>query len=194
MDCSQLASLPVSSTRPSGLDSGGDLAGAGSRRLRTRLLHPHGVCLTGPGRLPKIPYSGYFASRQYAARGRTYSSGRRQQSCAARSVAGTGGKLFQTLDADHAVPLRTANFITWEIARGRETESIKRTRTTNAPRRDRLPSGARRVALIKVAIVVPAGDQQPTIRQLIRCGAGETGWRADESTRVHALLVRPGNP
>ena len=97
------------------LDSGADLRWGPDRKGFARLLHPHGVCLTGRWLITEdSPYSGYFARGSTALVVARYSSGaggnRRGQ---VRSLA-LVGKLFPTVEPDHSMPLRTANFITQE--------------------------------------------------------------------------------
>src|SRR4051794_29955295 len=107
------------------LDSGADLRwGLGGKGF-TRLLHPHGVCLTGRWRITEdTPYTGYFSGGSSALVVARYSSGaggnRRGRF---RSMA-LVGKLFPTMDPDHPNPLRTANFITQEDIGGTRTDSI----------------------------------------------------------------------
>ena len=178
------------------LDSGADLRWGPDRKGFTRLLHPNAVCLIGRWRIIEdTPYSGYFARGSAALVVARYSSGaggmRRGQ---VRSLA-LVGKLFPTMDPDHALPLRTANFITQEDIGGARTESINAAELRNAPDVTVFRRGPAGLLLVKVAAVFRRVDQQPTIRQLYPIA--ELGKLATEPTRAPAfmrLLVAPGHP
>ena len=178
------------------LDSGADLRWGPDRKGFARLLHPHGVCLTGRWQITEdSPYSGYFARGSTALVVARYSSGaggnRRGQ---VRSLA-LVGKLFPTVEPDHSMPLRTANFITQEDIGGARTESINAAELRNAPDVTVFRRGPAGSLLIKVAIVFRRVDQQPTIRQLYPIA--ELGKPVGEATRAPAfmrLLVAPEQP
>jgi hypothetical protein len=178
------------------LDSGADLRWGTDRKGFARLLHPHGVCLTGRWQITEdSPYSGYFARGSTALVVARYSSGaggnRRGQ---VRSLA-LVGKLFPTVDPAHPTPLRTANFITQEDIGGARTESINAAELRNAPDVTVFRRGPAGTLLIKVALVFRKVDQQPTIRQLY--AIAEMGKPAGEVTRAPTfmrLLVAPGQP
>jgi hypothetical protein len=105
------------------------------------------------------------------------------------------GKLFPTVDPDHATPLRTANFITQEDIGGTRTESINAAELRNAPDVTVFRRGPAGTILIKVAAVFRRVDQQPTIRQLYPIA--ELGKPSGEATRAPEfmrLLVAPGQP
>src|SRR6185503_16435156 len=178
------------------LDSGADLRWGPDRKGFARLLHPHGVCLTGRWQITEdSPYSGYFARGSTALVVARYSSGaggnRRGH---VRSLA-LVGKLFPTVEPDHSVPLRTANFITQEDIGGARTESINAALLRNAPDVTVFRRGAAGTLLVRVASVFRRVDQEPTIRQVYPIA--ELGKPASEPTRAPAfmqLLVAPGHP
>jgi hypothetical protein len=176
------------------VDSGADLRWGPDRKGFKRLLHPNGVCLVGRWEITEEnPYSGYFARGSAALVVARYSSGagglRRGQ---IRSMA-LVGKLFPTVDPDHAVPLRTANFITQEDIGGARTESINDAELRNAPDVTVFRRGPAGTILIKISTVFRHVDKQPTIRQLYPIA--ELGKAAGEPTRAPAfmrLLVASG--
>jgi hypothetical protein len=178
------------------LDSNADLRWGPDRRGFTRFLHPNAVCLVGRWRITEdTVYSGYFARGSTALVVARYSSGaggnRRGQ---IRSMAMVG-KLFPTVDPDHATPLRTANFITQEDIGGTRTESINAAELRNAPDVTVFRRGPAGTILIKVAAVFRRVDQQPTIRQLYPIA--ELGKPSGEATRAPEfmrLLVAQGQP
>jgi len=178
------------------LDSNADLRWGPDRRGFTRFLHPNAVCLVGRWQITEdTVYSGYFARGSAALVVARYSSGaggnRRGQ---IRSMAMVG-KLFPTVDPDHATPLRTANFITQEDIGGTRTESINAAELRNAPDVTVFRRGPAGTILIKVAAVFRRVDQQPTIRQLYPIA--ELGKPSGEATRAPEfmrLLVAPGQP
>jgi hypothetical protein len=178
------------------LDSNADLRWGPDRRGFTRFLHPNAVCLVGRWQITEdTVYSGYFARGSTALVVARYSSGaggnRRGQ---IRSMAMVG-KLFPTVDPDHATPLRTANFITQEDIGGTRTESINAAELRNAPDVTVFRRGPAGTILIKVAAVFRRVDQQPTIRQLYPIA--ELGKPSGEATRAPEfmrLLVAQGQP
>jgi hypothetical protein len=178
------------------LDSGADLRWGPDGKGFARLLHPTGVCLVGRWQITEdTPYSGYFARGSSALVVARYSSGaggnRRGR---IRSLA-LVGKLFPTVDPDHPLPLRTANFITQQDLGGARTESINAAELRNAPDVTVFRRGPAGTLLIKVAAVFRRVDEQPTIRQLYPIA--ELGKPAGEPTRAPEfmrLLVSPEQP
>ena len=178
------------------LDSGADLRWGPDRKGFTRFLHPNGVCLVGRWEITEdTPYSGYFTRGSTALVVARYSSGaggnRRGR---IRSLA-LVGKLFPTVDPDHQVPLRTADFITQEDIGGARSESINAAELRNAPDVTVFRRGPAGTLLIKVAAVFRRVDQQPTIRQLYPIA--ELGKPAGTPTRAPEfmrLLVATGQP
>jgi hypothetical protein len=178
------------------LDSHADLRWGPDRKGFTRFLHPNGVCLVGRWEITEdTPYSGYFTRGSTALVVARYSSGaggnRRGR---IRSLA-LVGKLFPTVDPDHQVPLRTADFITQEDIGGARSESINAAELRNAPDVTVFRRGPAGTLLIKVAAVFRRVDQQPTIRQLYPIA--ELGKPAGAPTRAPEfmrLLVATGQP
>ena len=116
------------------LDSAADLRWGPDRKGFQRLVHPNGVCLIGRWTISAAtPYSGYFANGSEALVVARYST------CCTRTERGQVrslamiGKLFPTIDPDHAEPLRTASFITQEDIGGANTEFMNDAELRNAP-------------------------------------------------------------
>jgi hypothetical protein len=178
------------------LDSGADLRWGANRKGFTRLLHPNAVCLVGRWQITEdTPYSGYFARGRTALVVARYSSGaggiRRGQ---IRSLA-LVGKLFPTVDPDHAMPLRTANFITQEDIGGARTESINAAELRNAPDVTVFRRGPAGTILIKIAAVFRRVDTQPTIRQLYPIAElGQPAGAPTSAPEFMRLRVAPGQP
>jgi hypothetical protein len=169
------------------LDSGADLRWGPDRKGFTRLLHPNAVCLVGRWQITEdTSYSGYFARGSAAlvvARSSSGAGGTRSGHI--RSLA-LVGKLFPTVDPDHAMPLRTANFITQEDIGGARTESINAAELRNAPDVTVFRRGPAGTLLIKIASVFRRVDQQPTVRQLYPIA--ELGKPAGEPTRAPEFM------
>jgi len=171
------------------VDSHADLRWGEDRKGFRRLLHPNGVCLTGRWQIDaheETPYSGHFRRGSEA-----LLVGRYSTCCTAtrrgemRSLA-LIGKLFPTLDADHAEPLQTASFFTQQDFGGEMTEYVNDAELRNAPdtRLWRRGLGAPILALSGVDFL--RADKEPTIRQLYQIA--ELGKPADEPTRAPAFL------
>ena len=116
------------------LDSGADLRWGADRKGFRRLVHPNGVCLIGQWQIVEdTGYSGYFSKGSTAlviARYSTCCTETRRGHTRSLSMV---GKLFPTTDPNHALPLRTANFITQEDIGGADTEFINDAELRNAP-------------------------------------------------------------
>ena len=178
------------------VDSGADLRWGPDRKGFRRILHPNGVCLIGQWRITaSTGYSGYFATGSAALTIARYSTccteTRRGH---VRSLA-LVGKLFPTLDANHAAPLRTANFITQEDIGGASTEFINDAELRNAPDTTASRRGGGVPILLTTGLIFTRADKEPTIRQLYPIA--ELGKPAPEPTRAPEfmrLLVAPNQP
>src|SRR5262245_14021768 len=107
------------------VDSGADLRWGADHKGFTRLVHPNGVCLVGTWEITeRTDYTGYFAQGSRALMIGRYST------CCTETRRGRirslslAGKLFPTADPNHALPLRTANFMTQEDIGGDHTDYI----------------------------------------------------------------------
>jgi len=178
------------------LDSGADLRWGPDGNGFTRFLHPTGVCLVGRWQITEdTPYSGYFRQGSTALVVARYSSGGGGNLRGRIRSLALVGKLFPTVDPDHPMPLRTANFITQQDIGGELTESINVAELRNAPNVTVFRRGPAGTLLIKVASVFRRVDQEPTIRQLYPIA--ELGKPAGEPTRAPQfmqLLVAPEQP
>ena len=178
------------------IDSGADLRWGPDRKGFRRLVHPNGVCLIGQWQITAdTGYSGYFAKGRTALVVARYSTcctdTRRGQTRSLSMV----GKLFPTTDPDHAMPLRTANFMTQDDIGGEDTAYINDIELRNAPNTTVARRGLGAPALLQTGLTFDKVDQQPTIRQLYQIA--ELGKPADEPTRAPEfmrLLVSPDQP
>ncbi len=178
------------------LDSAADLRWGPDRKGFRRLVHPNGVCLIGRWRITAAtPYSGYFSNGSEALVVARYST------CCTSTLRGQVrslsmvGKLFPTVDPDHATPLRTSNFITQEDIGGANTEFLNDAELRNAPDVTVSRRGAGAPLLLVVAASFARVDQQPSIRQVYPIA--ELGKPAGQPTRAPEfmrLMVAPGQP
>jgi hypothetical protein len=178
------------------LDSGADLRWGPDRKGFRRLVHPNGVCLLGRWRITEpTAYSGYFGAGSEALVVARYST------CCTRTERGElrslamVGKLYPTLDPDHAAPLRTANFITQEDIGGASTAFVNDAELRNAPDTTVSRRGAGAPLLLLVAASFARVDQQVSIRQVYPIA--ELGKPAGEPTRTPEfmrLMMAPEQP
>jgi hypothetical protein len=149
------------------VDSGADLRWGRDGKGFRRLLHPNGVCLSGEWRITEeTGYSGYFAKGSVAlAIGRYSTCCTETRRGHTRSLS-LVGKLFPTADANHATPLRTANFITQQDIGGAHTDFINDAELRNAPDTTASRRGAGLPILLVTGTVFGKVDKQPSIRQL----------------------------
>jgi len=178
------------------LDSGADLRWGPDRKGFRRVFHPNGVCLIGRWRINQDSlYSGYFRKGSEALIVARYSvcceETRRGHT---RSLA-LVGKLFPTTDAQHAEPLRTANFITQEDIAGAYTDFINDAELRNAPDTTLIRRGAGMPVLMIAGAVFGIVDKVATARQVYP--VAELGKPDSEPTRspdFMRLLVAPEQP
>ncbi len=178
------------------LDSGADLRWGPDKKGFRRLVHPNGVCLIGRWKITaETPYSGYFSARSEALVVARYST------CCTRTERGQVrslalvGKLFPTLDPEHAAPLKTANFITQEDIGGASTTYLNDAELRNAPDVTVSRRGSGAPLLLAVAASFNRVDQQPSIRQLYPIA--ELGKASGQPTRAPEfmrLMVAPNQP
>jgi hypothetical protein len=105
------------------------------------------------------------------------------------------GKLFPTTDANHVVPLETANFITQQDIGGDRTDYVNDAELRNAPDTTAWRRGLALPVLMISAVVFGLIDRKPSIRQLYPIA--ELGKPKDEPTRAPTfmrLLVAPEQP
>lgn len=149
------------------VDSGADLRWGPDRKGFTRLVHPNGVCLMGTWDISeRTDYTGYFAQGSRAliiGRYSTCCTETRRGRVRSLSLA---GKLFPTTDPDHAVPLRTANFLTQEDIGGARTDYINDAELRNAPDITATRRGAGIATLLATGSAFQRADKEPGIRQL----------------------------
>jgi hypothetical protein len=178
------------------IDSKADLRFGPDGKGFRRLLHPNGVCLTGRWSIDeRTEYSGYFSTGSQAliiARYSTCCSETRRGQMRSLSMV---GKLFPTIDPNHAEPLRTANFMTQDDIGGSEVEFINDVELRNAPDTTASRRGSGITVLLVVGLVFRRVDSQPSMRQLYPIA--ELGKPADQPTRAPLfmrLLAASGQP
>jgi len=178
------------------IDSHADLRWGPDGKGFRRLLHPNGVCLTGRWEITEeSPYTGYFGKDS-----RCLVVGRYSPCCTPvrrgkmRSLA-LVGKLFPTLDPEHAEPLPTASFIVQQDLGGERTDFINDAEFRNAPN----VSPWRRLGgfptLAVSGLVFGRIEKEPTARQVYQIA--ELGKPANQPTRSPAfmrLLVSADQP
>src|SRR5262245_5720062 len=104
------------------VDSAADLRWGPDRKGYRRLLHPNGICLIGQWQVTQeTGYSGYFAGGSSALMVARYSTCCTETRRGRTRSLSMVGKLFPTTDANHAAPLRTANFVTQQDIGGDTT-------------------------------------------------------------------------
>jgi hypothetical protein len=178
------------------VDSHADLRWGPDRKGYRRLLHPNGICLTGLWEIAEEnPYSGYFKKGSRAlvvARYSTCCTETRRGH--ARSLA-LVGKLYPTIDPNHAEPFVTANFITQQDLGGDYCDFINDAEVRNAPDTRAWRRGGALPVLLVTGAVFRGVDKEPSQRQLYQIA--ELGKPKGESTRTPEfmrLLVSPEQP
>jgi hypothetical protein len=107
------------------VDSHADLRWGPDRQGFRRIVHPNGICLTGLWEITEeTKYSGYFRKGSVGLIVGRYSCVTTEIRRGELRGLALVGKLFPTIDPNHAEPLRPANFITMEDIAGKCTRYI----------------------------------------------------------------------
>jgi hypothetical protein len=178
------------------VDSHADLRWGPDRKGYRRLLHPNGICLTGFWQIvEENPYSGYFKKGS-----RALAIGRYSTCCTetrrghARSLS-LVGKLYPTMDANHAEPLRTANFITQQDLGGDYSDYINDAEVRNAPDTRLWRRGGAVPVLLVTGAVFQGVDKEPSQRQLYQIAElGKADGEATRAPQFMRLLVAAEQP
>jgi hypothetical protein len=169
------------------IDSHADLRWGPDRKGYRRLLHPNGICLTGRWEITEeTPYSGYFKRGSHGlviARYSTCCTETRRGHYRSLSLV---GKIYPTLDPNHAEPLRPAGFITQQDLGGERTDYINDAELRNAPDTRGWRRGLGVPILLTTGLVFMRADKQPSIRQLYEIA--ELGKPKDEGTRAPEFM------
>jgi hypothetical protein len=178
------------------VDSGADLRWGPDRKGFRRLLHPNGVCLIGQWRITeKTQYSGHFATGSRALAITRYSTCCTETRRGHTRSLSMVGKLYPTLDPNHATPLRTANFITQQDIGGADTDFINDAELLNAPDTTASRRGGGVPILMTTGLVFMRVDKQPTIRQLYQIAElGKPTGKPTQTPEFMRLLVAPNQP
>jgi hypothetical protein len=178
------------------VDSNADVRWGADRRGYRRLLHPNGICLIGRWEITEeTPYSGYFKQGSKGLAITRYST------CCTETRRGhyrslsMVGKIYPTLDPNHAEPLRPASFITQQDLGGDRTDYINDAELRNAPDTRFWRRGLGVPILLTTGMVFLRADKEPSIRQLYEIA--ELGKPKGEPTRAPEFmrfLVAPEQP
>ena len=175
------------------LDSGADLRWGADRKGFRRLVHPNGVCLIGQWRIvEETAIFGLFQQGEHGARrspGTRRAAPRRGADARGRSRWSASSSRRPT--PSHALPLRTANFITQEDIGGADTEFINDAELRNAPDTTASRRGAGAALLAVVGLMfnrVDTAADHPSAVSDRR--ARQTGGNADAGAGVHAAARR----
>lgn len=178
------------------VDSRADLRWGPDRKGFRRLLHPNGVCLTGRWEITEeTPYTGYFR------RGSKGLAIGRYSTCCTETRRGhyrslsLVGKIYSTLDPNHAEPLWPAHFITQQDLGGERMDYINDAELRNAPDTRSWRRGLGVPILLTTGAVFLRADKEPSVRQLYEIA--ELGKRPDKPTRCPEFmrfLVAPEQP
>ncbi|HEY0160730.1 MAG TPA: hypothetical protein VGF28_25820 [Thermoanaerobaculia bacterium] len=132
-----------------------------------RLLHPNGICLTGIWEITEeTPYTGYFAE---GARGLTIA---RYSTCCEETRRGNTrslsmvGRIYPTIDPEHADPLPTASFITQADIGGDDSRTINDAILRNAPNTTGHRRGLGIGVLLATGLALNIAEKKPSIRQV----------------------------
>lgn len=178
------------------LDSGADLRWGPDRKGFRRLVHPNGVCLIGRWEISEsTDYTGYFAG------GSTALAIGRYSTCCTETRRGFTrslslvGKLFPTVDPNHAMPLTTANFITQEDIGGARTDAINDAELRNAPDTTASRRGGAVGVLLTAGMIFNRVDSQPSMRQLYPVAElGKPPEIATQAPEFMRLMVSASQP
>jgi hypothetical protein len=178
------------------VDSAADLRWGPDRKGFRRLVHPNGICLTGLWQITEDSgHSGYFRNGSRALIVGRYSTCCRETRRGHLRSLSMVGKLFPTVDPDHAAPLRTASFMTQQDIGGDHNDYINDVELLNAPNTTAVRRGLGMPLLMVVGVVFVVVDKKPSIRQLYQIA--ELGQAQGEPTRAPTfmrLTVAPGQP
>jgi hypothetical protein len=178
------------------VDSHADLRWGPDGKGYRRLLHPNGVCLTGQWEITEeSKYSGYF---KRGSKGLVIG---RYSTCCTETRRGHNrslslvGKIYPTLDPEHAEPLRPASFITQQDLGGERTDFINDAEVRNAPDTRAWRRGMGVPILLTTGAVFLRADTEPSIRQLYEIAELEKSEREPTiCPEFMRLLVVPEQP
>ncbi|HTN84013.1 MAG TPA: hypothetical protein VL242_10015 [Sorangium sp.] len=171
------------------VDSRADLRWGPDGKGFRRMLSPNGICLLGVWEITEeSQYSGYFkAGAKGLIIGRYSSDGNETRRGQRRSLS-LAGKIYPTMDPDHATPLVPASFLSQEDLGGMHTDLINDAELRNAPNVTAWRRGIYFLIMVRAGWIFPRVDKVPDARQLHEIA--ELGKPKGERTRCpeHMLL------
>jgi hypothetical protein len=179
------------------IDSAADLFWGSDRKGRRRILHPNGVVLTGVWEITEeTNYSGYFSTGS-----RGLIVGRYSACCSEpwrgylRSL-GHVGKIFPTMDPEHAEPLKPANFITQQDLGGDYSDYINDAATFSAPNTTAFRRKFSDVVVLLVSgVLFLIADRHVSLRQLYQIAElGKPPGQPTRSPTYIRFLPAPEQP
>ncbi|XXT14604.1 hypothetical protein WME94_30585 [Sorangium sp. So ce429] len=171
------------------VDSRADLRWGPDCKGFRRMLSPNGICLLGVWEITEeSEYTGYFKTGAKGLIVGRYSSDGNETRRGQRRSLSLAGKIYPTMDPDHATPLIPASFLSQEDLGGMHTDFINDAELRNAPNVTAYRRGIYFLIMVRAGIVFPLVDKVPDARQLHEIA--ELGKPKGERTRCpeHMLL------
>jgi hypothetical protein len=171
------------------VDSHADLRWGPDGKGFRRIIHSNGVCLTGLWEVTEeTEYSGYFRKGSRGLLVGRYSTCCTKVHRGELRALALVGKLFPTIDPDHAEPLCTASFITIKDLAGNYTGYINDAELLSAP------DGAGQV-WPSLVLFLPSWIRKPTCAKCTRSPNSVNRWTNPRGRpRSCASSSRPINP
>jgi len=169
------------------LASDADLRWGADGKGYQRLLHTNAICLTGVWDITAdTPYTGYFAKGSrglVVARYSTCCTETRRGNMRSLSMV---GRVYPTMNPEHAERLQTASFITQQDIGGEDTKTINEAVLRNAPNTTVFNRGLGFTTLLASGAAFNRAETKPTIRQVYQIA--ELGLPASQPTRSPEFL------
>jgi hypothetical protein len=176
------------------VDSRADLRWGPDGKGFRRIISPNGICLLGVWEIAEdTPYTGYFARGAKGLIIGRYSSDGVEVRRGQRRSLSLAGKLYPTMDPDHAEPLIPASFMAQEDLGGMHTDYINDADLRNEPNVTAHRRGKYVLILMRAGFHFIMQDRVPDVRQLYEIA--ELGHSSGVPTRTprHMLLrMAPG--
>ncbi|KYF94024.1 hypothetical protein BE17_40560 [Sorangium cellulosum] len=171
------------------VDSRADLRWGPDGKGFRRMLSPNGICLLGVWEITEeSQYSGYFKEGAKGLIIGRYSSDGNETRRGQRRSLSLAGKIYPTMNPNHATPLVPASFLSQEDLGGMHTDFINDAELRNAPNVTAYRRGLYLLIMVRAGWIFPLVDKVPDARQLHEIA--ELGKPKGERTRCpeHMLL------